>query len=59
MLWEVDASDPVDGINLPVEILHGFDGVGIRNLGGCVDPEAACVVEMEIQIKIHPVKAIG
>jgi len=42
MLWEVDVSDAVDGINLPVEILHGFDGVGIRDLGGCVDPEAAC-----------------
>ena len=50
MLWEVDVSDAVDGINLPVEILHGFDGVGIRDLGGCVDPEAACSGRNQIQI---------
>ena len=41
MIREVDVSDAIDGINLPIEILHGFDGVGVRNLGCCVNPQAA------------------
>jgi hypothetical protein len=41
MIRELDVSDAIDGINLPVEILHGFDGVGVRNLGCCVNPQAA------------------
>jgi hypothetical protein len=41
MIRELDASDAIDGINLPVEILHGFDSVGVRNLGCCVNPQAA------------------
>jgi hypothetical protein len=42
MFRELDVSDAVDGIDLAVEILHGFDGVGIWNLGCCVNPQAAC-----------------
>lgn len=41
MIRELDVSDPVNGINLPVEILHGFDGVGIRDLGRSMNPEPA------------------
>jgi hypothetical protein len=33
--------DPVDGVDLPVEGLHGGDGVRVGHLGGGVDLEAA------------------
>lgn len=41
MLGEVDVGDPVDGVDLPVEVLHGGDGVRVGDLGRGVDPEAA------------------
>ena len=41
VLGEVDVVDPVDGVDLTVEVLHGGDGVGVGHLGGGVDPEAA------------------
>lgn len=36
---EGDVGDSVEGVNLPVELLHGLDGVRLGDLGSRVDPK--------------------
>ncbi|KAL3737491.1 hypothetical protein ACJRO7_019090, partial [Eucalyptus globulus] len=41
VLRELNFSNPIHRINLPVELLHGFDRGFIWNFAGGVDPKAA------------------
>lgn len=42
MVREGDVGDSVEGVNLPVELLHGLDGARLGDLGSRVDPKPPC-----------------